>query len=68
MKEVKRAALTINEAAQMLGISVNTLRQMTDRGEIPCKQIGGSKKYKRRYFIIKDLENWMCKQPDWAEV
>ena len=65
MKEVKPAALTITEASKLLRINVNTIRDMTDRGEVPCRQIGGSKKYRRRYFLVKDLENWMQKLPAW---
>ena len=33
--------LTVDDAAQVLGVSVQTVRRMVDRGEIPATQLGG---------------------------
>ena len=61
MKEIKPAALKTAEAAKRLNMSPGKLREMTDSGKIPCKKIGT-----HRYFIIRDLDNWLDSQPDWS--
>jgi len=37
----REALMTLDDAAQMLGVSVATVRRMVDRGEIPATQLGG---------------------------
>lgn len=59
--EGKPAALKIKEAAQYLNISKNTLRNMSDLGEIPCKKLNGV-----RYFNAEDLDKWIEALPTWV--
>ena len=33
--------LTVDDAAQVLGVSVQTVRRMVDRGELAASQLGG---------------------------
>lgn len=57
MKEPKEI-LSLNEAADYLGISYRTLRQILDTGELPYRQT------KRRILISKDaIQNWLAFKP-----
>jgi excisionase family DNA binding protein len=37
--------ITIKAVAAMLGVSVNTVRRLTDRREIPAAKVGGQWRY-----------------------
>lgn len=43
-----------SEAARQLGISVNTLRGIRQRGEIRCRRVG-----KRARYTLEDLERYL---------
>jgi excisionase family DNA binding protein len=62
MQEIKPAAMKISEAAAYLGIGKDVLRQMADKGSVPCKRLN-----KERYFIVRDLDAWLKCREDWAE-
>lgn len=61
MKEIKRAAMKVSVAARYLNISQSRLRDLSDRGAIPCKRLN-----RERYFSVSDLDNWVANLPDWA--
>ena len=37
----REALMTLDDAAQMLGVSLQTVRRMVDRGELAASQLGG---------------------------
>lgn len=63
MKPLQRAAMKIGSAAKYLDVSEETLRSMSDRGDVPCKRLNRS-----RYFLIEDLDKWRRQLPDWTEM
>lgn len=61
MKELSiPIGVKIRKAAQLLGMSANTLRQKSDLGEIPCKKIG-----RDRYYSVEALHEWVRTLPNW---
>lgn len=53
----ERLALNAAEAAEMIGVSVPTLRQLTHRADFPVVRVG------RRYLIpIAGLQRWLDEQ------
>lgn len=48
------------EAAKQLGISVNTLRGIRQRGEIRCRRVG-----KRARYTLEDLERYL--EGEWTD-
>ncbi|MBN2118550.1 MAG: helix-turn-helix domain-containing protein [Anaerolineales bacterium] len=51
----------IDEAARYLGMHPQTLRKLSDAGEIPCRRVG-----KHRVFLLEDLNSWLERQPMWV--
>lgn len=52
-----RLALNAAEAAEMLGVSLPTLRQLTHRADFPAVKLG------RRYIIpLASLQRWLDAQ------
>jgi excisionase family DNA binding protein len=49
-------------AAQYLGIHVQTLRKLTDLGEIPARRMGS-----RRVFRLEDLNEYIDSLPQWYD-
>lgn len=52
--------LTVAQAARFLSISPDVLRDLSERGEIPCRDVGRSGIRHWRYSR-KALEGWMQK-------
>lgn len=52
--EMNRKAVSVAEAAEMLGISVTRAYQLVHAGQLPAKQVG-----KRWLVPIKALEKWL---------
>jgi excisionase family DNA binding protein len=52
---------TIAEAARYLGMHMQTLRKLSDLGEIPCRRVG-----RHRLFLLDDLDRWLESQPKWV--
>ena len=51
---MEKKALSILEAAKVLGVSPNKLYQMCKAGQIPCRNIG------RKWLIpVKALDGWL---------
>jgi len=46
--------ITIKQAAQVLNVSVSTVRNMLQRGELPALRVG-----KQIRFVREDLERWI---------
>jgi excisionase family DNA binding protein len=44
----------VSEAAKYLGMHPQTLRRLSDLGEVPCRTFG-----KRRLFLLEDLDAWL---------
>lgn len=45
--------LNVAQAAEVLGLSIGTIRKGANAGEIPCRRVG------RRYvFSVVALQNW----------
>ncbi len=49
-------------AARYLGINVKTLKQLTDRGELPARRFRN-----RRAYLLEDLEQFRTGLPEWPE-
>lgn len=49
------------EAARYLGMHPQTLRKLSDLGEVPCRRVG-----KHRLFLLEDLNRWLESQPQWV--
>jgi excisionase family DNA binding protein len=54
-------AFPTNDAARYLGMHPQTLRKLTDLGDIPCRRVG-----KHRVFLLEDLDRWLEAQPAWV--
>lgn len=52
-----KEALTVSEAALMLGLSVDRVRHLTQEKELPYYKQG-----KRTYFKKSEIEDWMLKE------
>lgn len=53
--------MPVTEAAKYLGMHPQTLRKLSDLGEIPCKRVG-----KHRVFLLEELDKWLESQPKWV--
>lgn len=54
MNEPKKRAVSVPEAAEMIGISVTRAYQLVRCGELPAKQVG------RRWLVpVRKLEEWL---------
>lgn len=53
-KDMKRIALSVEEAAATLGLSVTRAYQLVRCGQLPAKKVG-----KRWLVPIKALEEWI---------
>ena len=51
-----KAFLTTKDAADLLGVSVSTIRRWTDEGTISCVRIGKSQY--RKYYYDERKEEW----------
>jgi excisionase family DNA binding protein len=51
----------IADAAKYLGMHPQTLRKLSDVGDVPCRRSG-----KHRLFILDDLDKWIERQPKWV--
>lgn len=49
-------------AARYLGINVKTLKQLTDRGELPARRFRN-----RRAYLLEDLERFRAGLPEWYD-
>ncbi len=47
-------------AARYLGINVKTLKELTDRGELPARRFRN-----RRAYLLEDLEQFRTGLPEW---
>jgi hypothetical protein len=61
MKEIKAAALKTAEAAAYLGIGIGRVRELSDLGQIPCRKLN-----RERYFIVRELDQWIERQEKWV--
>jgi excisionase family DNA binding protein len=52
---LNKRVLTIEDAAFLTGLSVNTLYKYTSQGIIPCSKPNG----KKLFFLKAELEDWM---------
>lgn len=57
MKEIKKMAYSMDEAAELLGVSRPTLRMLVNQVEFPSFRVG-----KRRLISAEGLQHWMDKQ------
>lgn len=57
MKEIQKIAYSLDEAAELLGVSRPTLRMLADQAEFPSFRVG-----KRRLISADGLQRWMEKQ------
>lgn len=62
MNEVKSGGMKIAKAAEFLDLSEHTLRDMADRGEIPCHRLN-----RQRYFSVDELKRWIISREDWVK-
>lgn len=51
----------VADAAKYLGMHPQTLRRLSDLGEIACRRVG-----KHRVFLLEDLDSWIERQPKWV--
>lgn len=61
MKEVRtteRMAITIPEAAKLIGVSNVTMWKWVAAGKIPSIKVGNKQKSTRR-ILVKDFEAWL---------
>ncbi len=49
-------------AARYLGINVKTLKELTDRGELPARRFRN-----RRAYLLEDLERFRTGLPEWYD-
>ncbi len=49
-------------AARYLGINVKTLKELTDRGELPARRLRN-----RRAYLLEDLERFRTGLPEWYD-
>jgi len=49
-------------AARYLGINVKTLKELTDRGELPARKFRN-----RRAYLLEDLERFRTGLPKWYD-
>ena len=47
-------------AARYLGMHPQTLRKLSDLGQVPCRRLG-----RHRLFMLDDLDKWLENQPKW---
>ncbi|MBI4457273.1 MAG: helix-turn-helix domain-containing protein [Acidobacteria bacterium] len=52
----------VKAAARYLGIHEQTLRKMTDLGELPARKIGA-----RRVYRLEDLDRYIDSLPQWYD-
>lgn len=62
LKKHRPATVTVNDAADYIGVSVSTLRRYYLNGIIPCIRPGGRRG--RVLFRIKSLDEWMDKMEE----
>lgn len=55
-----QAMFSPKAAARYLGINVKTLKQLTDRGELPARRFRT-----RRAYLLEDLEGFRKNLPQW---
>ena len=61
MKEVRtteRIAITIPEAAKLIGVSTVTMWKWVSSGKVPSIKVGNTQKSTRR-ILVKDFEAWL---------
>lgn len=56
-----KRGFNIKSAAEYLDIHPQTLRNLSDTGEIKCRRFG-----RRRLFLLEDLDSWLAKQEEWV--
>jgi excisionase family DNA binding protein len=54
-------ALRPRAAAEMLGISVRFLWDLTQRGEVPCVRLGNGRR-RAVLYPVKSLREWLASQ------
>lgn len=52
---------SVSEAAKYIGVHEQTLRDMTDLGQIRARKQG-----KRRAYLLEDLDRYVDSLPDWS--
>jgi len=57
---MKPQILKIGEASQMIGVSLQTMRNMADNGDIPCVTLPSG----HRRFRKEDVEKFLKKHGD----
>lgn len=50
--------LSTTEAAKMLKLSGRTIRELAEKGKIPCRKIGSQWR-----FVASELEKWLLNPP-----
>ena len=55
-----QAMFSPKAAARFLGINVKTLKELTDRGELPARRFRT-----RRAYLLEDLEHYRKSLPQW---
>jgi len=59
---VQKEVFTLKEAAQFLRVSEESLRELTDSGQIPCRKIGNEVR------LLRDaLKDWLRGEVSWKE-
>lgn len=58
MRTTERMAITIPEAAKMIGVSNVTMWKWVAAGKIPSIKVGNKQKSTRR-ILVKDFEAWL---------
>jgi len=53
--------LKIEDAAKYIGMHPQTLRKLTDLGQVPCRRIGN-----HRVFLLEELDRWLESAPAWV--
>jgi excisionase family DNA binding protein len=55
-----QAMFSPKAAARFLGVNVKTLKELTDRGELPARRFRN-----RRAYLLEDLESYRRNLPQW---
>lgn len=54
-EDVKKVTLSVNEVAELIGVSTTTIYTMVRLNEIPCKKVRG-----RIIFHRETVEKWLA--------
>ena len=60
---MERMAITIPEAAKMIGVSTVTMWKWVSCGKVPSIKVGNTQKSTRR-ILVKDFEVWLESQKE----